>query len=186
MRRKAFTLVEVMVVCSIIMVLSGLTFSIMAPAREQGRQTNCVSNLKQIYSVWAMYGADYAGGPTYPGTEMIFMPASGWYESYGTGPNEAITHCPDHTYTDRSNSYVWMMLTDITKNPTDPVVAQLLRELKEQGSSAAAVQCSQHDLAYYSPKELDVASNVRQRFLIQLKFDGSVKRGRVSKNGRIQ
>ncbi|MEQ1821745.1 MAG: prepilin-type N-terminal cleavage/methylation domain-containing protein [Fimbriimonadaceae bacterium] len=184
MRKNAFTLVEIMVVCSIIMVLSGLTFTIMAPAREQGRQTHCVSNLKQIYNVWAMYSTDYAGGPTFPGTEMVYMNANGWNESYGSGPNKALTRCPDHTYADRDNSYVWIMQTDITRNPPDAMANLLFKELKEQGSAATAVMCDHHDIAYYAPTEQDVAPKVRKPFLIQLKFDGSIHRGRVNKDGK--
>jgi hypothetical protein len=183
-KRIAFTLVEVMIVCSIILVLSGLTFSIMGPAREQARQAQCVSNLKQIYNIWSMYSADYVGGPTFPGTEMVYMGGSGWWDSYCTGPNQALIRCPDHTYTDRPNSYVWMMLADITTTPPDPMAKLLLQELKEQGAATPAVHCSHHDRAYYEPKELEVSSELRKPFLIQLKFDGSIRRGRVHRNGK--
>ncbi len=47
-RRQAFTLVEMLVVISILSVLMALLFPAVQAARESGRQTACKSNLRQV------------------------------------------------------------------------------------------------------------------------------------------
>jgi len=62
--RKGFTLIELLVVIAIIAILAAILFPVFAQAREKGRQTMCVSNVRQnIHSV-LMYTNDYDG--TYP------------------------------------------------------------------------------------------------------------------------
>ena len=46
--RKAFTLVELLVVIAIIGVLIGLLLPAVQAAREAARRASCVSNLKQL------------------------------------------------------------------------------------------------------------------------------------------
>jgi len=46
--RRAFTLVELLIVIAIIAVLAALLLPVLAKAKEQGRATACLSNLRQI------------------------------------------------------------------------------------------------------------------------------------------
>ena|SRR5665213_1988287 len=59
--RKAFTLVEILVVIVIIVVLAALLFPVFASAREKARASVCLSNYRQIGLAMQMYGSDDDG-----------------------------------------------------------------------------------------------------------------------------
>lgn len=57
--RKGFTLIELLVVIAIIAILAAILFPVFSRAREKARQSNCVSNVKQIMLGGLMYAQDY-------------------------------------------------------------------------------------------------------------------------------
>jgi prepilin-type N-terminal cleavage/methylation domain-containing protein/prepilin-type processing-associated H-X9-DG protein len=59
--RMGFTLVELLVVVAIIAILAGLLFPVFAQAREKGRQTYCLSNLRQMAMAMLLYTEDHDG-----------------------------------------------------------------------------------------------------------------------------
>lgn len=59
--RRAFTLIEILVVIAIIGLLAAILFPVFARARENARRTSCSSNLKQIFLSHMLYREDYDG-----------------------------------------------------------------------------------------------------------------------------
>lgn len=57
--KRAFTLIELLIVIAIIALLSGILFPVFARARDKARQAACASNLKQIGLGLLMYMQDY-------------------------------------------------------------------------------------------------------------------------------
>lgn len=75
-KRRAFTLLEILVVVAIICLLAALLFPAFGHVRALGRRTTCASNLKQIGMALGQYAQDYkfypmmsAAGTTGSGTE---------------------------------------------------------------------------------------------------------------------
>ena len=60
-RRKAFTLVELLIVIAIIALLAAILFPAFSRARESARRSSCQSNLKQISLGLMQYAQEYDG-----------------------------------------------------------------------------------------------------------------------------
>ena len=59
--RSAFTLIELLVVIAIIAILAAILFPVFANAKERGRQTQCLNNLKQLMGGVRQYCDDHDG-----------------------------------------------------------------------------------------------------------------------------
>jgi prepilin-type N-terminal cleavage/methylation domain-containing protein/prepilin-type processing-associated H-X9-DG protein len=57
--RRAFTLVELLVVVAVISILAGLLFPVFAQTRDKARQSACASNLHQLGAAVSLYTQDY-------------------------------------------------------------------------------------------------------------------------------
>lgn len=57
--RKAFTLIELLIVVAIISILASILFPVFARARENARRASCLSNLKQMGLGLRMYTQDF-------------------------------------------------------------------------------------------------------------------------------
>ena len=80
-RRRAFTLVEILVVLAIIGILAALLFPAFARAQENARQTNCASNLHQIGLAVQQY---YQDTRRYPDSLVDLLPDDAEYDTSTT------------------------------------------------------------------------------------------------------
>lgn len=87
--RRGFTLIEILVVIAIIALLAGLTFPVLSRAREGGRRTACMNNLRQLGLAFQQYTQDSGGrypfaATYYAGTTSCFgASCSGWAPGKG-------------------------------------------------------------------------------------------------------
>ena len=61
MKRQGFTLIELIIVISIIAIFAAVLFPTYSKARETARRTSCASNLQQIGVALNMYAQAYDG-----------------------------------------------------------------------------------------------------------------------------
>ena len=58
-RIRFFTLIELLVVIAIIAILAAMLLPVLSKAKEQGRNTVCIGNLKTMEKGNVMYAGDY-------------------------------------------------------------------------------------------------------------------------------
>jgi len=99
--RRAYTLLEVLVVLGIIALLAAILLPVFARVRENGRKTVCLSNMRQIMLAVSLYTQDSAGQfPSYsePWSDAgghSYHDATSWtvaVSPYLTTPQ--LLHCP--------------------------------------------------------------------------------------------
>jgi prepilin-type N-terminal cleavage/methylation domain-containing protein/prepilin-type processing-associated H-X9-DG protein len=90
-RSTGFTLIELLVVIAIIAILAAILFPVFARAREKARQTNCLSNTKQMSLAFHQYVIDYDEMLPYAHFENDLMVWSVLYPYY---KNWDILTCP--------------------------------------------------------------------------------------------
>jgi prepilin-type processing-associated H-X9-DG protein len=83
MRRKAFALVELLVVLGVVLVLAGLTLSALSGARRAAQSVTCLSNLRQLAAAATEYASRF---------DLSYPPAQ-WQDPV----DPAVTHGWDYT-----------------------------------------------------------------------------------------
>ncbi len=142
----AFTLIELLVVIAIIAVLAAILFPVFASSREKGRQTACLSNMKQVGLAFAQYLSDHDS--TYPTCDNDKAKISGMPPEPETpeedGPPERDWHIVLQPYI--KNFAVFRCPSDDSTIPTDPRNPDL--EIKKEYVSSYTVNgWSEYDLA---------------------------------------
>ena len=106
-RAKGFTLIELLVVIAIIAILAAILFPVFAKARQKARQTQCLSNLKQLGLASNMYMTDWDEWlPASAGYQYCTMVLKrGWGPPMNIEPyvkNRGLWKCPER----RSSGFV--------------------------------------------------------------------------------
>lgn len=87
MKRNGFTLIELLVVIAIIAILTGLLLPGLRGARDAGRTSACLANLRSLGTGWTLY-ADANKGRTMPlGDAMLGSETTYWFGSLVSLPS---------------------------------------------------------------------------------------------------
>ena len=97
--RRCFTIIELLVIISIIAILASLLLPALSSVREKGKAIACQSNMKQLAYAWSFYTSDYqewCPGPFYNG----FYSKDRWFLEFRDSRyiNEKVTKCPSSNY----------------------------------------------------------------------------------------
>lgn len=101
--RPAFTLIELLVVISIIAILVAILLPALSAARESGRSTTCLANLRQMGVIVRSYADDHKGlspalGQPYttlPNWAMVVQQGAGLdIATIGGSPPQSVLVCP--------------------------------------------------------------------------------------------
>lgn len=66
--KKAFSVTELLVTITLIIILTALLFPVFTQAKDRSKQTVCISNLRQAFAALKLYQADYDEYP--PGSSF--------------------------------------------------------------------------------------------------------------------
>jgi prepilin-type N-terminal cleavage/methylation domain-containing protein/prepilin-type processing-associated H-X9-DG protein len=73
-KRSAFTLVELLVVITIIGILAGLILAALGKAKGRGSAMTCLNNLNQLGKAFMLYHGDFADTFPAPGSRWVYGP----------------------------------------------------------------------------------------------------------------
>lgn len=115
MSEKSFTLIELLVVVAIIAILVAILLPALGKAREQARQTGCLSNLRQNGSAAMMYAGEYndfvprgywGAYSQYPLWFEAFLPFLGEEKTATDYRTVDIYRCPSYPIKEETICYV--------------------------------------------------------------------------------
>ncbi|NLH98128.1 MAG: prepilin-type N-terminal cleavage/methylation domain-containing protein [Chthonomonadales bacterium] len=149
MKRRGYTLVEVLVVVGIIAIIVAIIFPVFATVRENGRMAKCISNLHQWGTAIQMYRDDWGGIDPEPGRrfsslyEIGLPPVSEQFrfiEAYGLS-SPGVRYCPSARLVgpDSRASYEALYLADVSLS------AELLDAFEKRGGEMPMLACWQHN-----------------------------------------
>lgn len=137
---RGFTLLELLVVISILTLLIGLALPTLGRVRDSAQRVNCLSNLRQIGIGIQAYRMDHDGHvpevqtlPVDPHEPSVVTALAGHLEA------PEVWHCPadaDDLFTDLGTSYEYFLGYYLMLTPDQSDRNRLLRELERTPSLA--------------------------------------------------
>lgn len=185
-RRRAFTIVEVIIVVLIISIVAAILFPVVSRSSEGARQTSCSSNLRQIYAALNIYASDCDW------TEGLALMRANPYSMKSYLKSDDVWYCPDLPASLRNvgygSSYQFRFIMQPSRGPaiSDEQWQLLMKyhekelaEYKRRGNDYPLLVCYVHDELYYQPHEKHLDSKLVGAFVIELRENGSVYKGRM-------
>ncbi|MBI2193129.1 MAG: DUF1559 domain-containing protein [Planctomycetes bacterium] len=122
MGRRAFSLIELLVVMGVIAILAGILLPLLANARELARKAKCSNNLRQLGTAMIQYVDHYGRGRFYswPGTRSASFNGAQWIVSLYWGAliqDPEIFICPSTVDDHRSGAILGRKFTPL--GPSD-------------------------------------------------------------------
>lgn len=97
MRKKGFTLIELMIVIAIIAILAAILIPNFIRARAQSQLAACESNLKNIATSLEMYSTDYNGNYPYGSTTADTVLTPNYMRTLPVCPIDSLSYVYDAT-----------------------------------------------------------------------------------------
>lgn len=136
LKRNAFTLVELLVVVSIISILLGLTLPAVQSFRSSARRTQCQNNLHQIGLAFVMYSNVREG---FPASRTLNPVQHGWtYDllPYLDAPTLMDAWDSDYSYFDKKNERLLLKRFPLFQCPATPEINRAMTFNKDLNDAA--------------------------------------------------
>ncbi len=114
-REKAFTLIELLVVIAIIAVLMGILMPALGRVREQARQRNCASQIRQQTLALIMYADENSNKlplPTFGGNWLWDLDTQTVNFMLKSGMTQDMFYCPSNDNQHKNIDAYWTFTTD--------------------------------------------------------------------------
>lgn len=173
--RNAFTLVELIIVLTIISLLAGIIIAAAGPARERARQSVCVSNLHQLHLAMTSYRQDYDGADPLEGSKwtcgQIGVPCSA--ESYDVYlkdyvRNREILLCPSFVSLRGQKPQSNYSITRLS--PNNPAIGVEQAAFTRLGMRTPMFSCEDHN----PPIDYKTAPRWATHRTLLVRYDGQV------------
>jgi len=158
-KRKAFTLIELLIVIAIIAILAGIIITATTGATKKARDSKRVADMKMLYNAIVQYEADHGHYPS----SLQALVNEGYISSIPVDPQSkkpAVMGATSTTYIYQFNAYA---------NPNGFILAANL----ERDDSSALDGDIDKTISVFNPSEWTISENAKIKCADQTACDGS-------------